>query len=241
MAKNSKRSARIQAINKQVIGLFREQNRHQSIVPMLYDELAYRPVILFMGINPSFSVATTNAFLNKANVAGASNVPPPCIHKTFLLTQASQNSKALKRIQRIAKGFYCKYFAPFHKVGGALGLSLWHDPEAHPDSGNYWEHIDLFFSRGNPPYGMNFIARQIDQTKELIKIIRPQNIVVANSEACKVMCDHKLIAGYDEKLGWGHLAFGSQVRVFFSGHWATGRLDNYTANIVAAYLRCHIL
>lgn len=90
-----------------------------------------------------------------------------------------------------------------------------------------WEHIDLFYMsetdqheikklRKNPIYS-RFFDEQVSITKDLIKLLEPEVIIVANAHSAKILKSSFNLGNIDDKLGTYLLEMNQkQIPVFFS-------------------------
>jgi hypothetical protein len=224
------------AINRKACSLF---TKHRiTIVPMLYDRLAYRPEILFIGLNPSFDKSGKSIAKGwrKSKYFGK-DISARGVKRIYKLNtkRSKKEHGQIIRAQRLAKKYYGKYFNPLKKFAEEENsLKLW-DPEEENENGvKFWEHIDLFFERQTDPDSLkgleghaidDFGAGQLRLTEKLIRATRPHNIIIVNRKASEIFSEYStFVRWYDVKMKCMKIKIGKAppCNVFLSRSWSWG-------------------
>ena len=197
------------SVNKRVTKLFIRQNIRR--MPMLYDRVATRPKILFLGLNPSFKKAAQK---NPASAYYTKNAP--------------RFNRRLIEEQRRQKADYRIYYGVLDEFCQSLGIDLWDPSKPASKSKQYWEHIDLLFERESKPAKVAGISGksltpfgwdQLQLSFELIKTVRPHNIIIVDSLAASLFAKYSPLPHKSCHL-YSMLNFGrAKCRVFYSMHW----------------------
>ncbi len=240
----------VTSINREVMMLFKKyQKSHKSltIIPMQYDKLAYRPEILFIGLNPSFDEKKNGARIAKFwnDNSGRWGTTQSLVSKIYKLENIHSASPRdifqIKHAQRLAKEFY-PYFKPlrdFAKKKKAGNLLLWKPGKAFQSNQKFWEHIDLFFERRTNSRDLdslksfettdgNFVFDQVSLTCRIIKRIKPHNIVILSGRGSDLFQKYcSLWMKYVPKLNCREIKFENMAtcRVFYSIQWFRHRND----------------
>lgn len=212
----------IDVINETSLNLFVGQPEIK-LLPMLYDNLVLRPSFLFMGINPSFNWSKINSLIKlhlKAHPDDEELLP--CEQDQFNIKYARDinNNEKLKRFQRLAKNLY-DYFKPFQVFAEKNNLKA-----------TEWDQVDLFLERDSDyknilAFGARgiiseFGIRQLKITNNLIQLIKPINLVVANRLASTIFSIYfgKQLRKCKNENCWKlRLLSGDECRIFYSGQW----------------------
>ena len=181
--------------------------------------------ILFIGINPSFSIKGFKQTLKGTEYEGID------IEKFYSFDNQDFDVEKAIAIEASARKQH-DYFQRFNKIA--------------KETGKDWEHIDLFlyrqtsqsdfkkiigFSNKNGKLSLNEFGReQLDLIREKIKKIAPKVIVVVNALASEILRKEFVIEklDYDSKDGFQRLEIDeTKIPIFFSGMLTGQRaLDN---------------
>lgn len=151
-------------------------------IPLIYPDLRKR-VLLFVGLNPSFSPKGLARMVN--------NTPYSQVdfgafyhwdnHEAFV-----RQMERVLEIERLARDNY-PFFRPFGQIAG----------EAFSGDTSKWEHIDLFFNRETNQKRLEntilrnramgtLVSAQLDLSKRLIHYVEPKAIIVPNALASDI-------------------------------------------------------
>ncbi len=147
-------------------------------VPLTYPPLI-KNALLFVGLNPSFSLKAYASFLKGTKFVNFDPV-------SFFDWENRKNFdfEIAREIEEYSKSNY-SYFSKFRRIAEDIGIP--------------WEHIDLFLIRETnqkrvlqfiyekPGRLNNFAQEQILLAEEITAKIQPQIIVVANALASKIV------------------------------------------------------
>lgn len=211
----------VNRLNDKIIQLWERNAGPKTRFPMLYPEMSSNS-LLFIGLNPSFSERGFRRILADTQFK---NIDP---HKLYDWKNRDDKTASIAiAIEKIAKDKYA-YFAKFHDIARELNCN--------------WNHIDLLFTRETNQNAVRkmlfdksgnmspFATAQLDISSELIDIICPSMIMIANacaSEIVRNMMVQKL--SFDDEYGYHFLTGDTQHRIpiFFSSMLTGQRaLDN---------------
>jgi hypothetical protein len=211
----------INQINQKVIELWqRTFNDDENVfMPLLYSPIK-RNILLFVGLNPSFSQKGFQIVLK--------DTPYSHINPGYFFhwhNRVMFDLETAQEIERLAKKRH-PYFAKFEKIAEYTGMD--------------WEHVDLFFFRETSQkilktrvYGVDgineFGRSQLKLSREIIEETHPKMIVVANAFASKIFSE-EFKAQFDEEQGYHTINLNGQVVPVFLGSTLTGQraMDVYS-------------
>lgn len=198
----------ISEINRKIIEFWKSQDVSKR-VPLIYSDELVQNALLFIGMNPSFSVKGYKSILRGTPYAHIQDLEEYFLFKNY----TEDKLKAFSDIYKISKDTY-QYFNKFRELSRDLKCE--------------WEHIDLLYMRDtnqkiveklfvkNEP----FINYQIDLTIHLIKKLTPKIIIIENAFVSKIL-KSKLELVWHEEIGT--YLFNNNIPVFLSGMLTGGR------------------
>lgn len=165
------------------------------LVPLIYNKEFKPGRILFIGMNPSFSINGFKKIIKeKLSDKMLGNVPYSKID--FEEFYKWDNREAFERhvaieIDDAAANVYDEYFKKFKEISAFI----FGDNE-------HWEHIDLFFMRMTSQNRMldilkedrDFERSQLEASLSLIKLAKPSVIVIANAGATDKLSEYNLLS-----------------------------------------------
>lgn len=185
-------------------------------LPIIYDLSKIKECILFIGINPSdsdkkfgeISKGTIFVDRNKLNWK----------NKKI----AKKNTDEILKMEKQAYEIY-DYYKKSQKIAKDIGL--------------LWGHIDLFFYRGKNQKLLkekiyfnedlnDFGREQLEIAIDMIDLIKPKVIVVANAEASKILKNKFSLNENNLDEDKGIHFYKGRIPIFFSSIFSGGRLDN---------------
>ena len=214
-------------INRRILKLWASNSalKGDARVPLLYPKLK-KSAILFVGLNPSFSLKGFKAILGE-------DFSEKKIEELYSWDKWNNGKiDEILKYERAAKGENgnnkCySYFTKFKKIAAHAKLE--------------WEHVDLFIDRNTNQNDVRKLIFDKKKTKfyedqfilslSLINDLSPRVIVIANALASHIMrekCDD--IIKYVEEKGYHKIKINSEyVPIFFSSMLTGARaLDNYS-------------
>lgn len=220
----------IDKIDCELINLWNQQfsnQLHQSdkpvYVPMPYE----KPVddaLLFVGLNPSFSIAGWKSVLRDSEHA---QVDTGSVYKWKGSTQRALDVELMSKLEGLARQKYA-FFGPHRCLAKSLDMEWCHlDLFAYRETSQK-EARDLLFEPPNSTATLtNFGKAQIALFKRTLALSRPKAVIVINALASMVFRAH-LSPTFDASNGYYRLG-EDQVPVFFSGMLTGGRaLDRFS-------------
>ncbi len=198
----------INKINSSIIEFWYQQDVSKRM-PLIYSDEMKQNALLFVGMNPSFSIKGYSSILR--------GTPYEQIHdlESYFSFENYRTEKlpAFSEIHKISKEKY-QYFNKFKE------LSKYLDCE--------WEHIDLLYMRDTNQKSVeklfvekkSFINHQIQITLTLIKYLTPRIIVVENAFVSKIL-KTELDLKWNNEIGT-YLS-NDRIPVFLSGMLTGGR------------------
>jgi len=196
-------------IHDKVIELWREYRNHAITerVPMFYPENLKKGALLFIGLNPSFSVDALRKILRDTEYQKILDGLDD-----YFSFENFKNEKIVifQRIAEISREKQ-KYFSKFKGLAKTIGCE--------------WEHIDLLFIRHinqkeveklfKPNGGyIKFVSEQIKLTVKLIYSLAPKIVVIENAFVSKIV-KNKLRLEWDDGIGTYRL--DKTIPVFLAG------------------------
>lgn len=178
----------ISFVNQEVIKLWKKcENELKNIdknlkVPLIYPDLK-KDVLLFIGINPSFS---SKGFRKIVKDTSYSSLDPTVFYHWDNRKNFEREIEKALEIERLARE-KLDFFQKFPEIAG----------ETFSGDTSKWEHIDLFFNRETSQKDFekkilnnkdmeSFVSAQLDLSKRLINYVCPKAIVIANARASEV-------------------------------------------------------
>lgn len=202
-----------QKINSKIVTLWDKyfEGMEDVYAPLFYDNLKTGS-LLFIGVNPSFSVSGYKSVMKDTEYA---DLDP---EKFFTWRNISSTLKYVDdcvTVERYAKEKYKQYFKRMNDIANAVGLP-WHDI----DTFLYKETSQKdFIKRIYDKSKLNSFAKdQLEIFKEVLEDSKPKVIVVANAFASGIIQEEfKDQLSFDEERGY-HLLKLSEVKtpIFFS-------------------------
>lgn len=211
----------IDPINQKVIELWLHtfDSDADVFMPLVYPPLK-KNVILFIGLNPSFSLQGFRSILKDTPY---SHINP--VDFFHWRNYASFKIEIAQDIERLAKIKY-PYFAKFKEIAKYTKTD--------------WEHVDLFFYRQTRQTTFKIVVysgldvnefgrSQLQLSRELIIGTCPKIIVVANAFASKVF-SKEFNTQFSEEHGYHIIILNGQVVPVFLGSMFTGQraMDVYS-------------
>lgn len=195
-------------------------------LPYFYDPQIEQRSLLFVGINPSFSVGGYKRYLK--------NTPYSSFDPEIFYKRRSITSKQIEQSLNTEKYMVSVY--PFYKPFRDIAQEAFGD-------GEDWNHVDLLFIRNKNQKIIEemfkqaeidtsldwFLKKQMTLSKSLIEILNPKIIVVANAYASKLLSSDRFFGTrlkWDSTNGWYLL--DAKIPVFFSSMIAQGRMDKWS-------------
>ncbi|HPN30757.1 MAG TPA: hypothetical protein PKY81_07355 [bacterium] len=188
---------------------YRKSSINQNILkrtPLLYSRIHFKECILFIGLNPSFSVSGFNSILNNNKLeAIAKLIKKEGLETLFNFTKLDDYKEYLLQIEDCAR--YQKnhrYFTRFNVLTEYLSSSI--------NSYNFkWEHIDLLYIREtnqkkiqeiiSESKNNKFIYEQIELTLKILYDINPKIIVITSALVPQLLFDIKILSKFDHNNG----------------------------------------
>lgn len=165
------------------------------LVPLIYSKKFTPGRILFIGMNPSFSIKGIKKVIKeKLSDKMLGNIPYSEIDFGEFYQWDNQDTferHVAIEIDNAATNVYDEYFKKFKEIS----MFLFGDNEQ-------WEHIDLFFMRMTSQNRMLNILRkdrdfeksQLEASLSLIKLAKPSVIVIANAGATDKLSEYYLLS-----------------------------------------------
>lgn len=218
-------------INKKLLNLWETTPSEylNGLMPFFLDEFK-REAVMFLGINPSFSVKGFGKGLQQSEYSGID------IREfySFPKSEIFDLKKALK-IENVMRDEY-PYFRPFEKLLEGTGAEC--------------NHMDLFYVRvtsqdelGKLVFLKNeelneFGEAQLRITKEVLEEISPRAIVVVNSLASRIFRREYGLQQLDEDHGcYFSLIAGRQIPIFLSSMLTGGAMDMFSKERLGWHIR----
>ena len=211
-------------VNEEILDLWngRSEEHTNGLMPLIYPALKTN-VILFVGLNPSFS---ERGFKQVLAGTGHENLD---VNKFFAHPNSGAFDKAISDKLECNAHKLHSYFKKFIDIKNHVGID--------------WEHVDLFFIRETNQKNMknrvfekgetlnDFGMKQIHLSKRLIEASKPKLIVVANALASRVFEEH-FSAEFDQERGCHFVEIKGKNTPVFLSSMLTGQraLDNYSFN-----------
>ncbi len=200
-------------INTKIINLWNSflKNDKEVYAPLFYDKFN-EGSLLFVGLNPSFSVRGFKTILRDTKYQ---NIDPVSFLKWSNISSDIRFIDDCIDMENISREKYTSYFKPSKDIAKIVGLS--------------WEHIDLFLYRDTKQKKFTsriiekgklnaFGTAQLNFFKEILNTIKPRCIVIANAFGSEVIQGYfgKNIS-WDEGNGFHWFGIdGKKVPIFFS-------------------------
>lgn len=210
------------SINQKILDLWQQTFKPEDdvLLPLLYPSLK-EDVILFVGLNPSFSQRGYNSLLRGT---AFSHLDPLTFY--HWRNRKSFDLDTELAIGQIGKNNY-PYFKKFKDIAAYANLE--------------WEHVDLFFYRETSQTQFkkriydgkrltNFGEKQLELSKMLILEAKPRVIVVANAFASSLFQKQFPDVVFDEKYGYHRTLLGGRSVPIFFASMLTGQraMDIYS-------------
>jgi hypothetical protein len=210
------------SINSKSLDLWQKtfKDDEDVLLPLLYSSLK-REVILFIGLNPSFSQKGYGSLLRNSQFF---NLDPSSFY--YWRNRKNIDLKIALQVEQFAKDNY-PYFNKFKDIAAHINLE--------------WEHIDLFFFRETSQaqfkeriylgrHLSDFGQSQLELSKQLIVEADPRVIVVANAFASSLFLKQFPNMKFDEKRGYHQTFFENRSVPTFLASMLTGQraMDNYS-------------
>lgn len=214
-------------VNQAIIDIWNEYASvlgQDLLAPIFYDDFKKDRPILFIGLNPSFSVKG-NGHIHKGTAYENYD------YKWQTVSKGNPEKYVQAELEMAQKAYekYSIYFKKFKEIAKYLNLE--------------WEHIDLFFYRQTSQKDFkkficsnkkqteltDFGKKQLEISLSMIESIRPKIILVANADASRIIKENLKINSDDfDKLGFNTIKIdGHKVPIFFSSMISGQRaLDN---------------
>ena len=222
--------------NNKVIELWKKYGniKETKISPILHYEL-YKNTVLFIGVNPSFSIKNTLSDFNKIKGFEKYCENIEKFHAFRNYEKFKNDYKIFSNNKRLNN--HCKdTCSAFHKKFNELAEQI----------NSKWEHIDLFNLRLTNQKDFKkiieihpeFFAEQLKNNINLIYSIEPYIIIVVNALASSIIKE-KLILTFNENLGtYTFKVSDNIIPVFFSGMLSgPGALDLHTLERLKWHIR----
>ena len=189
-------------INNEIISLWRIQEVSKR-VPLIYSNELKHNALLFVGMNPSFSVKSYKSILRGTPYDQILDLESYFSFENYTTDKLSTFSE----IHKISKEKY-QYFNKFKVLSKNIDCE--------------WEHIDLLYMRDTKQKDVeklfvekkSFINDQIKITTKLINYLTPRIIVVENAFASKIL-KSELDLKWNSEIGTYLL--NDSIPVFLSG------------------------
>lgn len=188
-------------------------NDEDALSPLLYKTLKEN-CLLFIGLNPSFSLKGFKSFLKEETVYN--NLGSEKILSMHKFVNLKENKDHIIKMQYIAVHEYKKYFGKFIEISKYIKLP--------------WEHIDLFYKRETSGQKIkkeyypkkkltNCAKEQFQITMEIIEGLKPKVIVVVNALASDIIKKQiDSLISFREDYGIHIITMGQdKYPIFFSG------------------------
>lgn len=219
-------------VNKQLMDLWEKTSKEHlnGLMPFFLDEFK-RDAVVFIGINPSFSVRGFEKGLRSSKKYSGLDIA-----KFYSYPESEIFSvKDALEIENIMRTEY-RYFDSFDDL--------------LENSGVPWNHMDLFyvrktsqdelgtliFERGEELNG--FGQEQLKITKEVLEGISPRAIVVVNALASRIYKNEFGLDPFDENYGcYFSQISGRSVPTFLSSMLTRGAMDTFSKERLGWHLR----
>ncbi|MBN1253284.1 MAG: hypothetical protein JXA16_14185 [Bacteroidales bacterium] len=195
-------------INQNIIDIWDKYNVSER-VPLLYPDLKTE-TILFVGLNPSFSLKGFKKILKDTEYEKElDSLDEFYSYRDF----KKDKIKDYQNIEKYSREKH-PYFKRFHEISIFLNTG--------------WEHVDLLLIRNTNQKDIekliklhkDFINEQICLVIELIKMLNPKTVVIENAFASKLIQD-KLKLDFNNN--YGTYLIDKKIPVFYSGMLTGGR------------------
>lgn len=204
---------RNEQINSKIVTLWNKyfQNDAEVYAPMFYDEFK-KGGLLFVGMNPSFSERGFKTILKGTEYE---NVDPTSFFKWQNISSKPELIGDCIKVENHAYENYKLFFARPAEIAKEVGLD--------------WQHIDLFLYKETSQADFKrrvmdgdslneFALEQIALFEEVLLMIEPKCIIVANAFASQLLRDHiKNELQWDTERGFHwFVRGGKKIPMFFS-------------------------
>ena len=198
----------INDINNSVIKCWYNQDVSTK-VPLIYSEELKQNSLLFVGMNPSFSVKAYKSILRGTPYEQVHDLESYFSFENY----TPEKQAAFSEIHKITKEKY-HYFKKFKDLSNHIDCE--------------WEHIDLLYMRDTNQKVVEklfkrenlFIRQQLKITIDIINYLTPRIIVVENAFASKIL-KNELDLKWNNEIGTYLL--NDSIPVFLSGMLTGGR------------------
>lgn len=192
-------------------------------VPMPYEK-PDDDALLFVGLNPSFSIAGWKSVLRNSKHA---QVETGSVYKWQGSAQRAERVKLMSELEEVARQKYA-FFGPHRCLAKSLDMKWSHlDLFAYRETSQKKARDLLFESPNTTAKLTKFGTAQIALFKRTLALSRPRAVIVINALASMVFRAH-LKPEFDASNGYYGLG-NDQVPVFFSGMLTGGRaLDRFS-------------
>lgn len=158
-----------------------------NLVPQFYGSLNPNS-LLVVGLNPSFSIKGFRSFLKGSKY----DQHLADLKSFYSFSRISEN------LNEGAFDLFIQDFIEIENISKAKYSYYIKIQELVKETNLKWEHIDLFFVRDTKQKELEelykerneCLKKQIELSKQLIKLLKPKMIVVANAFASKIMLEH---------------------------------------------------
>lgn len=228
----------VEDINNRILDLWEEEFKQETsekvLVPLLFNNFN-KNGLLTIGMNPSFSETGFKSYVKEytnINQLFTWNSKEETLNKIKNINELDMRSKT-------PPDGYKPFFKPFWKLMESLG-------------GVNWDHIDLFFYRKTDQQEFlkqpvmikekrltPFAIKQLEIVRDIIRLVNPKIILVANSGASDIFKKHfeKHIV-FDKQLGTYTFKLANEkIPIFFSAMLSNGALDKHSYERLKWHMR----